>query len=249
MKKRHLLLILFCSALIISCTEEREEVHFFLDGYPELQFLDIRGNPVPTEFFVRHENQNGMSVYEIQDITLNLVYRKTKDPYSGFIRTYHWGVYNIEAVFKNGSIERLRYWHPNRQLAMDRDYLTGNGNVWTSEGKLSITWEEGETQFRNTSTGKIKSLHNDTVSYFFDYDGNLSHYSSRTDTAFMQYYADGSPRYIFPISNNGSLNGLVKRWHPNGQLQAIGKYVDGEESGTWIEYDSLGNVLGQVDYN
>lgn len=158
-------------------------------------------------------------------------------------------MYNIEAVFKNGSLERLRYWHPNRQLAMDKDYLTGNGNVWTTEGKLSITWEEGETQFRNTSTGKIKSLHNDTVSYFFDFDGDLSHYSMRTDSAFMQYYADGSPRYVFPIGNNGTIDGLVKRWHPNGQLQAIGRYKDGEETGTWIEYDSLGNVLGEVDYD
>lgn len=91
MKTRHLLIVFFSCLLVMSCTDEQEEVHFFLDGYPELQFLDIRGNPVPTEFFIRHENQNGMSVYEIQDITLNLVYRKTKDPYSGFIRTYHWG--------------------------------------------------------------------------------------------------------------------------------------------------------------
>ena len=239
-----------CLAIIcLGCVTQEKPDHFFLDGYPDLYFVDQDANPVPTSFFINDANMNSMTIYEISDRPLKLVYRKTKEPYSGFIRTYHWGIYNIEAVFEDGNIVRLRYWHPNRQLAMDMDYTTNTGKAWANTGILSITWDGREIQTRNTATGNIRSIQNDSISYFFDFDGELSFYSTRTDSSVMQYYADGTPRFLFPIYRNGIRDGKVKRWHPNGHLRAEGQYKDGVESGVWVEYDSLGNEIKRVDYN
>lgn len=249
MQLHQLYIILFVLVIWSGCDRDNERVYFFLDGYPELFFVNESGNPVPTSFFVEHINLNGMSVYQVQDTSLTLVYRKSRGPYTGFIRTYHWDIYNIEGVFEEGKIKRLRYWHPNRQLAMDTDFRTGVGNVWTFSGQLSVSWDREEIQTRNHLTGKIKSISNDTISYYFDFEGELNYYTTRNDSVYYQYYADGSPRFQLPVWHNGDRKGIVKRWHPNGQLQAIGQYLDGVESGTWIEYDSQGNEVERIEYN
>lgn len=248
MRAKPLYNIIWLVVVCLGCNETEKPDHFFLDGYPELYFVNQDKNPVPTSFFISHENMNSMTVYEVLDRQLTLVYRKSKEPYSGFIRTYHWGVYNIEAIFEEGRIVRLRYWHPNRQLAMDMDYKSHIGKAWTNSGDLSITWDGKETQTRNTATGNIRTIRNDSISYFFDFNGELSYYSTRTDSSIMQYYANGSPRFLFPVYRNGIRNGKVKRWHQNGQLRAEGQYKDGVESGLWTEYDSLGNEVERIEY-
>lgn len=227
----------------MGCNSNNQRPHFFLAEYPELVFTDKSGNPIPTRQYITHMSQNGMSTYIVQDHSLTLRYKKSKKAYSGFIRTYHWGVYNIEGIFEEGKIKRLRYWHPNRQLAMDMDYQTGIGSVWNYSGALAITWDGNERQYRNPSTSKIRQITNDSISYYFDIDGTLNYYTARTDSIYMQFYANGSPRFKIPIWNNGERNGIVRRWHQNGQIQVIGQYKDGKEFGTWVEFDSLGNEI------
>lgn len=231
-----------------SSNSDQVEVYFFLDGYPELVFIDSLGNPVPPLNFIAHVPQNGMSTYMVQDHSLDLRYRKSNEPYSGFIRTYHWGVYNIEAIFEEGKIKRLRYWHPNRRLAMDMDFETGIGSAWNNLGGLMITWDDKERQYRNPTTNTIRQITNDSLSYYFDFDGELNYYTERTDSAYMQFYADGSPRFLFPITEDGIREGEVKRWHRNGQIQVTGQYKNGKEFGTWIEYDSLGKEIERQDW-
>lgn len=227
----------------LGCSNTFEEEYFFLDGYPELIFMDSLDNPYEPYYYIAHIPQNGMSTYIVQDHSLQLKNRKSKEPYTGFIRTYHWGVYNIEAIFEEGEMQSLRYWHPNRQLAMDMDYNSGIGSAWNNLGDLTITWEPGERQYRNPTTNRIRQIRNDSTTYYFDLEGELRYYSIQSDTAFLQFYGDGSPRFLFPTTINGSRNGPVKRWHSNGQLQVIGQYKDGKEFGTWIEYDSLGREV------
>lgn len=247
--KSNLIYTLACVCLIwMGCTSNKERPHFFLDGYPELTFTDNQGNPVPTRFYISHMLQNGMSTYIVRNHSLTLRYKKSKEPYSGFIRTYHWGVYNIEAIFTDGKIDRLRYWHPNRRLAMDMDYKTGIGSVWTNSGVLVISWDGKEMQYRNFMTNKIKQINTDSLTYYFNFDGELSYYTARNDTAFIRYYPDGNLSFLFPVRYNGLRDGMVKRWHPNGQLQVLGQYKEGEEFGEWIEYDSLGNEVERVEY-
>ncbi len=240
--------IVLSTIVSMGCEEDPKPDHYFLDGYPELYFINQEGNPVPTEFFISDLNMNSMTVYDVLDHDLTLVNRKSKEPYSGFIRTYHWGIYNIEAIFEEGKIHRLRYWHPNRQLAMDRNYISNTGKAWTNTGALSITWDGRETQTRNIATGNIRTIYNDSISYYFNFDGELNYYSTRTDSSIMQYYANGSPRFLFPIYRNGIRDGVVKRWHPNGQLRAEGQYKNGVESGLWIEYDTMGNEVKRLNY-
>ncbi|MEQ9308157.1 MAG: hypothetical protein RLN90_01805 [Balneolaceae bacterium] len=244
--KKHPIHISICLCIIcLGCNSNSDpvETYFFLDGYPELVFTDSLLNPVLPVEYIRHVPQNGISTYIVNNHSLDLRYRKSKELYSGFIRTYHWGVYNIEAIFDEGKIKRLRYWHPNRQLAMDMDFETKIGSAWNNTGVLLITWDGNERQYRNPSTNKIRQITNDSISYYFDFEGELNYYTFRNDTAFMQFYGDGSPRFLFPIREDGIREGEVKRWHRNGQVQVIGQYKDGKEFGTWIEYDSLGNEV------
>lgn len=232
----------------MGCSSERKRVHFFLDGYPELIFKDANQNPVPTDFFIRHVSKNGVSTFEVRDTTLRLHIRESEDLYTGYIRTYHWGMNNVEAVFEEGKIQRLRFWHPNRVLGQDSDYNTGVGKVWNFNGALSISWDKKETIFLNTTTSKIRQVTEDTLTTFFDFEGVISRYTIRTDSAFEQFYPDGSPRFYFPVLKNGLREGVVRRWHQNGQLQAIGEYRNGREYGTWFEYDSLGNEINREEW-
>lgn len=89
----------------MSCVHQPEPDHYFLDGYPELIFRTQEGDPVPTRFFIANETDNGSNTYRVLDQSLILTYRKDGSPYSGFIRTFHWGIYNIEAIFQDGYIQ------------------------------------------------------------------------------------------------------------------------------------------------
>lgn len=240
MNKLFIYLLAICWFIYGGCNSQKKSPHFFLDGYPQLIFKDSRENLVPTHFFIKHSSVNGVSTFEVRDTTLRLYERKSNELYSGYIRTYHWGMNNIEAVFIRGRIQKLRFWHPNRVLGQDSDYNTGIGKVWNFDGELSITWDEKEEIHRNPMTQRIRQVIEDSITTYFNFDGEITRYTIRTDSTFKQFYPDGSPRFFFPQYRNGLRNGTVRRWYPNGQLQAVGQYRNGKEFGTWIEYDSLG---------
>ncbi|MEQ9263715.1 MAG: hypothetical protein RLN81_00740 [Balneolaceae bacterium] len=241
-------ILFFMCILFLGCTSYNSRPYFFLDGYDELEFRDTKNNGVSTREFIIYDQRNSVTTYQVLDTSLTLVYRKTGELYSGFIRTYHWDIYNIEGIFKNGKIERLRYWHSNRRLGMDADFKSGTGQVWNFLGDLAITWNPEEEIFLNPSTQKIRRIQNDTTTTNFNSEGVLINYSIRSDSNFARYYPDGSLSFLFPINSTGRVHGPVKRWHPNGQLRAIGEYRNGREFGTWIEYDSLGNEIDRKDW-
>ena len=101
-------------------------------------------NPIPPELYIGNQLRNDVLIFEIKDPELTLYHDSKEEPYTGFIRTYYMDIYNIEARFKDGKIRRIRYWHPNRQLAMDADFVSGSGQAWTSTGALSVSWNKEE---------------------------------------------------------------------------------------------------------
>ena len=232
---------------MVGCVHYPEPDHYFLDGYPELIFRNSEGDPVPTKFFITNETDNGSNTYRVLDKTLVLTLRKNAEPYTGYIRTYHWDIYNIEAYFNDGLIQRLRYWHPNRILGMDANYVDGTGQVWNSDGARSILWNSAQHVHYNPSTQKPREIQEDSLTTYFSIAGDVSYFTIDGDTMSYSYYPDGAPRFFRPIGSNG--NGEVKRWHPNGVLRAIGTFKNWEEVGTWIEYDSLGTEINRVVYN
>lgn len=236
-----------CLLLVIGCGETPAPDHYFLDGYPELIFKNKEGIPVPTAFFITNELDNGSNTYKVLDPSLTLTYRKDSEPYSGYIRTYHWGIYNIEGTFKDGKIQRLRYWHPNRVLGMDANYVEESGQIWNSDGARSISWNANQHVHFNPSTQKPREIQEDSLTSYFKISGEMDYYTIRTDTMSFSYFPDGSPRFFRPIGLNG--NGEVKRWHANGTLRAVGRFKNGEETGTWIEYDSLGQIITKEVYS
>lgn len=243
LKFRYLILLVFG----FSCVHQAEPDHYFLDGYPDLIFRTAEGDPVPTKFFIVNETDNGSNVYRVIDEELLLTHRKDASPYSGYVRTFHWGIYNLEAIFKDGKIQRLRYWHPNRILGMDANFVEKSGQVWNSDGARSIAWNARQHVHFNPATQKPREIQEDSLTTYFDSRGNIDSYTIRLDSMSRSYYPDGTPRFFRPVGING--NGVVKRWHPNGQLRAIGEFKNWDEAGTWIEYDSLGNEINRVIYN
>ncbi len=237
--KRFVLGVLLIGTLVSACKERTTGAYFFLKEYPELTFLDKVQGVIPAQLFIKRTNANGATYYEVQDPGLRLVYKKDKQPYSGYIRTYDWDVYNVEAVFRDGYIQRLRFWHPNRQLGMDADFIKDFGQVWSFNGKLLVEWTSSQTIYRNSLTNKIKELHEDSVSTYFDKHGEIRWYTVRSDSASTSYFSDGTKRSVFPKGGNGE----VKRWYKNGNLAVKGEFKNGEISGTWIEYDSTGNEV------
>lgn len=232
---------------LVSCVHQPKPDHYFLDGYPDLIFRTQDGDPVPTRFFITNRSDNGSNTYEILDRSLILTYRKDGSAYSGYIRTFHWGIYNLEAIFKDGYINRLRYWHPNRQLGMDANYLEESGIVWNSDGARSIAWNKDQHVHYNPSTQKPREIQEDSLTTYFQISGDIDYYTIRTDTMNFSYYPDGSPRYFRPSGVRG--NGAVKRWYTNGQLRAEGQFRNWHEAGLWIEYDSLGTEINRVNYD
>ncbi len=230
-----------------NCVHQAEPDHYFLAEYPDLIFRTANGDPVPTKFFIANETDNGSNTYRVLDESLVLTYRKDGAPYDGFVRTFHWGIYNIEATFREGRIQRLRFWHPNRELGMDANYTEQSGQVWNSDGARSISWNATQHVHFNPSTQKPREIQEDSLTTYFDITGNIQYYTIRTDSMSLSYFADGKPRFFRPIGVNGT--GRVQRWFPNGQLRADGQFTNWEETGTWIEYDSLGNEINRVEYN
>lgn len=232
---------------LMGCVHQPEPDHYFLDGYPDLIFRTQDGNPVPTRFFITNQSDNGSNTYEVLDQSLMLTYRKDGSAYSGYIRTFHWGIYNIEAIFKDGYIQRLRYWHPNRTLGMDANFLEQSGIVWNSDGSRSIAWNADQHVHYNPSTQKPREIQEDSITTYFTISGEMDYYTIREDSMSRSYYPDGTPSYFRPRGASGT--GPVKRWYPNGQLRAEGQFRNWDEAGIWIEYDSLGTEINRINYD
>ncbi|MFD2531411.1 toxin-antitoxin system YwqK family antitoxin [Gracilimonas halophila] len=233
---------------LMACTDttDSEREHYYLKGYDQLVFKDSLGNPVPPSQYINSTTRtNGFRSYEIRDTSLTLVHRRSGEPYSGYIRTFHRNTYNLQGEYEDGKIFRLRYWHPNRTLGMDTDFKTKETQLWDSSGMLVASISPEETYYYFQGTQRIKEIRRDTIQSYFDMQGNLTRYTIFTDTTITFYYPDGQPRLKLPYKEGGSRDGTARRWHANGQLQAIGEYKDGQQHGTWIEYDSLGNEINR----
>ena len=239
--------IFFVFLLIgFGCAHQPESDHYFLDGYPDLIFRNSAGEVVPTNFFIERDGENSSIYYTVKDTSLRLTYRKDAAPYTGYIRTYHRDRYNIEGIFRDGRIQRLRFWHPNRVLGMDADFTTNIGQVFTLSGARSISWNSQQRVLYNPATQKAREILEDTLTTYFNVDGEISRYTVKRDSMRYSYYSDGMPFFLMPDGLNG--NGIVKRWYPNGQLRAQGQYRFWEQIGTWIEYDTLGNEINREEY-
>lgn len=233
---------------LTACNTDKNSVreHYYLKGYDHLVFRDTLGNPIPPSQYINSITRtNGFRSYEIIDTTLTLMHRRSGEPYSGYIRTFHRNTYNLQGEYEDGKILRLRYWHPNRTLGMDTDFKTGETQLWDSSGMMVASISPEETYYYYKGTQRIKEIRRDTIQSYFDMQGNLTRYNIFTDTTITFYYPDGQPRLRLPYKEGGSRDGIAKRWHPNGQLQATGEYKDGQQFGTWIEYDSLGNEINR----
>lgn len=234
--------------LLSAClNNNRYRPHYFLRGYDHLEFRNPENFAASPHQFIEWRQLNGVQTYHIKDHSLTLVHKETGEPYTGPIRTFHWYAYNIEALFKEGKIYRMRYWHPNRKLGMDADYIHDIGFVWNQYGFPAISWNSEEMIYKNPSTQRVRQIITDSVTSYYDINGQMTYYSIRTDTAWQSYYPTGTPRFFFPVTPEGIRDGEVKRWYPNGQLRVRGYYKDGEEWGNWTEYDSLGGIIQKVD--
>lgn len=242
--------LLICLLFAGACsTEEKTKEHYFLDGYDHLEFRDSTNTVVPTRQYIGSSQVNGVRMYIVRDTTLILYNTRSGEPYEGYIRTFDSRDYNLQGEFEDGKMFRLRYWYANRLLGMDADYRKATGSIWDKLGRLAVSWNADELYHIDPSTQKITEIRTDTLTSYYDKNGNITSYTVRTDTSFVQYYANGQPRFKFPYSEVSPRSGKVKRWYPNGQIQVTGQYKDGQQSGVWIEYDSLGNEVNREVYN
>ncbi|MEX2478950.1 MAG: hypothetical protein WD357_10970 [Gracilimonas sp.] len=244
--------LIICGVILFTgCTSESSDryEHYYLKGYDELVFRDSLGNPVPpSQYISSNTRTNGFRSYEIIDTSLTLMHRRTGEPYSGYIRTFHRNTYNLQGEYEDGKIFRLRYWHPNRTLGMDLDFESEETKLWDSSGMMVASISPEETYYYYKGTQRIKEVRRDTIHTFFDRNGEMTRYTIFTDSTITFYYADGTPRLELPYRDGGTRDGEARRWHPNGQLQAIGEYRNGQQYGTWVEYDSLGNEVNREVY-
>ena len=229
--------------------EEKKYEHYFLDGYDHLEFRDSTGTPVPPHDYITSSQVNGVRMYNVRDTTIILYNTRSEEPYEGYIRTFDSRDYNLQGEFKDGKMFRLRYWYASRRLGMDADYLKDTGSIWDKLGRLTVSWNAGELYHIDPSTQKITQIRTDTLISYYNKKGDLTSYTVRTDSSFVQHYADGQPRFKFPYSETSPRSGMVKRWYPNGQVQVTGQYKEGKQSGVWIEYDSLGNEINRETYS
>ena len=245
--------LLFISGLLIAlaaCTNAPpKKEHYFLDGYDHLEFRDTTGVAVPPKEYIGSSQVNGVRMYSIRDTSLVLFNTRSEEPYRGFIRTFDSRDYNLQGEFQDGKMFRLRYWYASRRLGMDADYIKDTGSIWDKIGRLAVSWNAGELYYIDPATQKITEIRTDTLTSYYDKKGNLRSYTVRTDSSFVQYYANGQPRFKFPYSEVGPRSGKVRRWYPNGQVQVTGQYTNGEQSGVWIEYDSLGIEVKREVYS
>lgn len=231
-----------------SQTDSNERKHFFLKGYDNLEFRDTFGNAVPPSEFIIPSRTNGHRAYSVRDTSLTLVHKRSGDPYSGYIRTFHKDRFNIQGEFENGKIIRLRFWYPNRVLGMDANLTNKTISIWDASGVLGASLNESETYYYYPGGQQIKEIIQDTMHSYFDKEGNLQRYTVSTDTASIRYNADGEMRAYYPFVQGVGLHGEVKQWHPNGQLKVAGRYEKGRQTGIWIQYDSLGNEIKRENY-
>lgn len=238
--------------LVMACEADQanDRGHYFLKGYDDIEFRDTNGVMVPPHQFITTSQMNGHRSYRIIDTSLTLVNKRTGTPYDGYIRTFHRDHHNLnlQGEFENGKMFRLRYWHPNRTLGMDADYRNNSLSIWSGSGKIAVEANADETYYYYPGRQAIKEIINDTMGSFFDPEGNLERYVIYSDTAAIHYNANGQKRAIFPFRQNVGLDGEVKEWHANGQLKVKGRYENGKQVGTWIKYDSLGNVIERKEY-
>lgn len=240
--------------LMTGCNSKQSDrrEHYFLRGYDELEFRDKNGITVPSDFYIGTIQINGQRSYQIRDTSLTLVNRYTGEPYSGYIRTFHRDRFNLnlQGEFEDGKMFRLRYWHPNRTLGMDADFMHQSWRIWNIGGNIMAESNEDETYYYYPEKDRnlIKEIISDTMRSYFDREGNLERYTKYSDSASIHYYPTGQKRAVFPFRRNGGMNGLVQEWYPNGQLKVQGLYENGEQVGTWVKFDSLGNVEEKIKY-
>ncbi|MFP8490075.1 toxin-antitoxin system YwqK family antitoxin [Gracilimonas sp. Q87] len=235
--------------IVSSCAEQSNgRSHYFLNGYENLEFRDENGNVVSPREFITSGNTNGARHYMIRDTSLNLVHRRSGDPYSGYIRTFHRHRYNIQAEFDEGKIFRLRYWYPNRTLAMDQNFIEKTMSLWNSTGNLMASANKDEMYYYYSGSQGIKEIIMDTMHSYYDREGQLERYTVRRDSASIHFDSAGTMRRYFPFKAGVGFHGIVKEWHANGHLKVIGEYVNGRQSGDWVEYDSLGNEVKRERY-
>lgn len=243
------IIVLLILILTTSCTEEsNRREHYFLDGYDNLEFRDTSGNPASPRDYINRTMMNGYRYYREMDTSLTLVHKRSGDPYTGYIRTFHNDRYNIQGEFEDGKIFRLRYWHPNRVLAMDHKYREGTMSLWSSSGSLVAAANENEIYYYYSGSQDIKEIRSETLHSYFDRNGELERYTISRDTASLWYDGNGNLLRYFPFKEGVGLHGSVREWHPNGQVKVKGEYVNGRQSGIWIEYDSLGNEVKREVY-
>ncbi|SMO71206.1 hypothetical protein [Gracilimonas mengyeensis] len=202
--------------MFVACENQQsyDRTHYFLRGYDDLEFRDSLGTTVPPSDFIRAVLINGVSTYEIADTSLVLWNHRAGEPYTGYIRTFHKYLFNIEARFQSGKIQRMRFWYGDRTLGMDADYEKDTGALWNQQGQIAVSWNARERYYLDAASQVIRRIISDTLTSYFDASGELTRYTVRTDTALIQYYANGNPRFQFPISRNELRSGEVKRWHP-----------------------------------
>jgi len=245
-------IVLFIALVLLTtaCSpeEKKKKEHYFLDGYDHLEFWDKAGNKVAPSEYIYSTQINGERGYFIEDSTLKLYNTREGAPYSGYIRTFHGRSYNLQGEFQDGVMQRLRYWHRNRTLGMDANYKNESGSIWKDNGMLVVNWNSEEMYYLNSVSQSIERIISDTLTSYFDGGGELEYYTVRRDTAYINYYSDGTPRFEMPARRGNDRSGMLRRWHPNGQLQVIGMYKKGEQAGTWIEYDSLGKEIDRIEY-
>jgi antitoxin component YwqK of YwqJK toxin-antitoxin module len=243
--------ILLCCMIIASAcsTEKKQSEHYFLDGYDHLEFRDENGNKVSPSEYIYSSQVNSTQGYFIADSTLTLYNTRSDAPYSGYIRTFDSRRYNLQGEFEDGKMYRLRYWHGNRTLGMDVNYRENTGTLWSDAGAIRVSWNTYEMYYYNSITNQIKQIITDTMTSYFSEEGDLTGYTVTGDSTTTHYYGDGNPRFRFPRGVRGPADGIVKRWHPNGQIQVEGQFKKGEQSGLWIEYDSLGNEINRIEYS
>lgn len=246
------LILFFLMGLLgmYGCTSNssNERTHYFLKGYDNLEFRDSAGNVVSPSNFINSSRINGFRAYSLPDTSLTLVHERTGNPYSGYIRTYHRDRYNIQGEFEDGKIFRLRFWYPNRVLGMDVNFKNQSLSLWNESGELGVKMNDEETYYFYPGGQQISQINNDTMSSYFDKEGNLDRYTISSDTATIHYSAEGEMRAYYPFIDGVGLHGEVKQWHPNGQLKVSGRYFEGRQVGIWIQYDSLGNEIKRENY-
>ncbi|MCF8371650.1 MAG: hypothetical protein K9H64_08500 [Bacteroidales bacterium] len=64
---------------------------------------------------------------------------------------------------------------------------------------------------------------------------------------FVWYYEDSVVRSKANYQN-GKYDGVFKRWHPNGQLEMVGKYSNGIPDSLWTWWYKDGTLMSKVNY-